>query len=105
MAAALTELSFAQSNLSLDLRTDGRSRLEYRPLQVSTGVTPQANGSALVKAAGGSTQVLAGVKLEVGSGADLSSGESQIVFSVEWCAVPTFSIFPSKAYGCRFLLS
>lgn len=104
--AALTELSYAQSSLSIDLRADGRARLDYRPFQVSTGVTPQANGSALVKAAGGATQILAGIKLEVCSGADLSAGESQIVFSVEWfvglclqCA-PTFSLSLFSGLSC-----
>lgn len=82
-STSIIEQSYAQSSLSLDIRPDGRARLVYRPLSIATGITPQANGSAQVSASNGNTHVLAGVKLEVCSAAELAGAEGQIVFSVE----------------------
>ena len=46
-------------------RIDGRKLSEFRNVQVEIGVSPNAEGSARVKI--GSTEVLAGVKLELGT--------------------------------------
>ncbi len=46
-------------------RIDGRKFDEYREIQIKTGVIPRAEGSALVKI--GNTQVLVGVKMQVGA--------------------------------------
>ena len=45
-------------------RLDGRPLLSSRPIEVSYGDAPQANGSARV-VLGGGTEVLGGVQLEV----------------------------------------
>lgn len=45
-------------------RSDGRGLLEPRDIGVEYGVAPAANGSARVRIGG--TEVVAGVKLEVG---------------------------------------
>ena len=45
-------------------RLDGRSLLSPRPLSISYGDAPQANGSATVIIDGG-TEVIAGIRLEV----------------------------------------
>ncbi|KAI0052172.1 ribosomal protein S5 domain 2-like protein [Auriscalpium vulgare] len=65
-----------QSNSSL--RGDGRSLQEYRTISLETGVAPLANGSARLNIgkndaeAGGGTEILAAVKLEV---EDIEHGE------------------------------
>ncbi len=46
-------------------RIDGRDFDEFRPIEVRTGVISKANGSALVRL--GNTQLVVGVKLEVGT--------------------------------------
>ena len=46
-------------------RIDGREPLEYRRITVKTGVVEKADGSAIVSL--GSTKILTGVKVEVGS--------------------------------------
>ena len=45
------------------IRTDGRKEDEFRKIEIQKGVIEKAEGSALVKL--GSTQVMAGVKMEV----------------------------------------
>jgi len=46
-------------------RLDGRSLLAPRSIQISYGDAPQASGSARV-VLGGGTEVIAGIRLEVG---------------------------------------
>jgi exosome complex component RRP42 len=46
-------------------RLDDRGLLDYRELKIKTGVVEKANGSALVSL--GNTQVMVGVKVEVGT--------------------------------------
>ncbi len=50
--------------LKKNLRYDGRKKDEYRKIEVQTGITKTAEGSARVKL--GNTEVIAGVKFEVG---------------------------------------
>jgi len=50
--------------LTKGVRYDGRKLLEYRPITVEYGVSASAEGSARVRIGG--TEVLAGVKLDVG---------------------------------------
>lgn len=54
----LTEL------LSKEKRLDDRGLLDYRPITIETGIIEKANGSARVCV--GNTQVIAGVKVEIG---------------------------------------
>ncbi|MEM3154352.1 MAG: exosome complex protein Rrp42 [Candidatus Woesearchaeota archaeon] len=51
--------------LQKNVRFDGRKNLEYRPITVEYGVSASAEGSARVKIGG--TEVIAGVKLEIGT--------------------------------------
>jgi exosome complex component RRP42 len=55
---------FIYKLLSEGKRIDGRAFDEYRPIKIETGVISKAEGSARVKI--GNTQVLAGVKMDVG---------------------------------------
>ncbi len=45
-------------------RVDGRNFDEYRKIEIETGVVSKAEGSARVKI--GNTQVMAGIKMDVG---------------------------------------
>ena len=51
--------------LTKDKREDGRKLFEYRDVVIETGAIERANGSARVKI--GNTEVLVGVKLDVGT--------------------------------------
>ena len=108
------EKSYIQSSLLSDppLRLDGRSLVDYRPVALETGVVPLANGSAKVcigrpgrggyvqeaGGAGGGTEVVVGVKLEV-AGTD-EQGDSEggkIACTVSWWA-------PHPSLSTRFSL-
>jgi exosome complex component RRP42 len=50
--------------LKKGIRLDGRKKDEFRPMEIKIGVVSTAEGSAMVRC--GDTQVVAGIKLEVG---------------------------------------
>lgn len=90
-----SESSYIVSSLSLPvpIRTDGRALLDYRSFSLSTGVAPQANGSARVLLGGpGGTEIVTAIRLEVserpiGLGKEEGSsvgGRPDVVCSVEW---------------------
>jgi len=56
--------SFLNSLLAKGLREDGRDLFQYRPVEIEVNPISRANGSARVKL--GKTEVLVGVKLDVG---------------------------------------
>ncbi|KAL0479512.1 exosome complex protein RRP42 [Acrasis kona] len=60
-----SEKQFLIDGIKQNMRTDGRSRLDYRAFTVETGLVAQTNGSARVKLAN-NTDVLVGVKVEIG---------------------------------------
>ncbi len=59
-------------------RIDGRDPLSFRPITVKTGVVEKADGSAIVSL--GSTKILTGIKVEVGT--PYSDRPSEGVFTV-----------------------
>lgn len=59
------EVEWITSGINFNCRNDGRKRDEYRPLEVQLGVLAQATGSARVRL--GETDVIVGVKAEIGS--------------------------------------
>lgn len=69
------------------VRADGRGLEDFRELKIITDYLPKANGSALVKL--GDTQVLVGVKLELGAPYPDAPEEGVLVVSAEF--VPTAS--------------
>jgi len=89
--ASKSEISYIQSSLLADepLRSDGRSLLDFRPIQLATGIVAQANGSARVNISG--TEIIAAAKLEV---EDVESEEGvdggRISCSVLWFVIPIF---------------
>jgi exosome complex component RRP42 len=68
-------------------RISGRKLDEFREIEITTNYIPNANGSAFVKL--GNTQVLVGIKLELGSPYPDTPDEGTMVVSAEF--VPTAS--------------
>lgn len=67
--------------LQNDLRVDGRKPLEYRDISIETGITRNAEGSARVKI--GETELLVGVKMEVGTPYPDTPNEGTIIVGAE----------------------
>ncbi len=67
-------------------RMDGRSLLDYRTFTVETGVVQQANGSARVRLGQRGTDVLVGVKVEIGSPDTEFPDQGKLQVHVEWFA-------------------
>ncbi|KAK4523516.1 hypothetical protein GAYE_PCTG69G1412 [Galdieria yellowstonensis] len=80
-AVSKAEKSYLLEAIALGTRVDGRSLLEYRPISVQVGVLPSASGSSRLRL--GETEVLVGVKVEVGDVAEASTENIQIHFTVE----------------------
>lgn len=87
---SLGEKNFIKGGIAQDLRTDGRKRLAYRPINVETGVIPQASGSARVTI--GATIVIASVKAELGKPhpSHPDKGKVSIFVDCSSTAEPTF---------------
>jgi len=77
-------------------RTDGRAFDEVRDIEVKTNVIDKAEGSAWVKY--GDTEVLVGVKMQVGTPFPDSAGEGVIITSLELnpIASPDFEAGPPR---------
>src|SRR3990167_7617811 len=70
------------SLLNADTRLDGRKLTEYRtPIEVEYGVVKTAEGSARVKI--GDTEVIAGVKMEVGEPYPDTPDEGTLIVGAE----------------------
>lgn len=85
MSISPSEVDFIIKGIDNDIRSDGRGRLDYRPLYLETGVLPHANGSARCQLGDG-TDVLVGVKAET-MNLDLTSTDQnlgRIEIDVEW---------------------
>ena len=81
--------------LNADTRLDGRKLTEYRkPIEVTYGVTGTAEGSASVKI--GETEVIVGVKMEVGEPYPDTPNEGTIIVGAELLPLsnPEFELGP-----------
>jgi exosome complex component RRP42 len=58
-----SELAYISAGVSANLRSDGRARLDYRPMTLQTDVVAHANGSARLKLE--QTDVLAAINLSM----------------------------------------
>ena len=65
MSSSAGERKFAVEGAIAGVRLDGRPCLEYRRLSVALGVLPQCHGSARATLAGGGSDILASVKVEI----------------------------------------
>lgn len=73
---------YIQSLLQKDLREDGRKTDQYRYIEVEYGVSAKsAEGSARVKI--GNTEVVAGIKMEVGEPFPDKPDQGTIIVNVE----------------------
>lgn len=80
--------------ISRGFHIDKRPLMNYRPIEIVYGVAPKAEGSALVKLGG--TQVLAGIKLEIGQPYPDTPNEGVIIVNAEYipAASPSFEPGP-----------
>lgn len=82
--------------LKKNLRFDGRQKEEYRTIEVETGISNSAEGSARVKM--GDTEVLAGVKFELGKPYPDKPNEGTMMVNAELLPMssPNFESGPPK---------
>ncbi|XP_029172770.1 exosome complex exonuclease RRP42-like [Nylanderia fulva] len=81
-------------NKMLDLRNDGRSRCQYRSLEIETRLMPHAHGSARLRL-GNITDVLVGVKLEIDTPYAEKPDEGKLDFFVD-CSANATPAFEGK---------
>ncbi len=77
---AVTE-DYIKDLLVRGTREDGRDPSEFRPINLATGIMPNAEGSAQVEL--GSTKVIAGVKIGVGEPMSDKPDEGNMITSAE----------------------
>lgn len=65
-----------------DFRADGRSRRDYRPMELETGLVSNASGSARLRLA--NTDILVGVKTEIDVPNPLTPEFGKLEFFVDW---------------------
>ncbi|KAI8991098.1 ribosomal protein S5 domain 2-type protein [Mycotypha africana] len=75
------EKSYIQQGVEQDCRADGRARLDYRHFVVESGILSQASGSARCRL--GDSDILVGVKVEIGEVDPLRPKQGRIVCNVE----------------------
>eukprot|EP00899_Mesostigma_viride_P024894 jgi/Mesvir1/558/Mv11409-RA.1 len=75
------EIAYMRDGISQNLRNDGRSREEFRQFVIDTGVVPQANGSSRIQLGG--TDIIAGVKAEIGNPSANAPGQGALFVAVE----------------------
>lgn len=76
------ERDYITQGVESDCRADGRSCLDYRHFVLETGVLSQTSGSARCRL--GDSDVLVGVKVEVGEIEYGQPNEGRVVCNVEW---------------------
>ncbi|KAI8092767.1 ribosomal protein S5 domain 2-type protein [Halteromyces radiatus] len=75
------EKSYIEQGIEQDCRADGRGRLEYRHIVLESGLLSQASGSARCRL--GDSDVLVGVKVEIGEVDQENPNVGRIVCNVE----------------------
>ncbi|KAJ4808746.1 Exosome complex component RRP42 [Rhynchospora pubera] len=87
------EKQFLRGGIEQNLRADGRTRNQFRPICVETGVIPQANGSARVRL--GATEVIASIKAELGKPSILHPDKGKVSIFVD-CSPTAAPIYEGK---------
>ncbi|KAJ1687630.1 hypothetical protein LUZ63_019020 [Rhynchospora breviuscula] len=87
------EKQFLRGGIEQNLRADGRTRNQFRPISVETGVIPQANGSARVRL--GATEVIASIKAELGKPSILHPDKGKVSIFVD-CSPTAAPIYEGK---------
>ncbi|EME32083.1 Exosome complex component RRP42 [Galdieria sulphuraria] len=80
-AVSKAEKAYLLDTIETGTRLDGRQLFEYRPISLQVGVLPSASGSSRLRL--GETEVLVGVKVEVGDVVESSNDNVQLLFTVE----------------------
>ncbi|GAA5804100.1 ribosomal protein S5 domain 2-type protein [Thamnidium elegans] len=75
------EKSYIEQGIQQDCRADGRGRLEYRHVVMESGLLSQASGSARCRL--GDSDVLVGVKVEIGEVEPNKPNQGRVVCNVE----------------------
>ncbi|KNC52398.1 exosome complex exonuclease RRP42 [Thecamonas trahens ATCC 50062] len=88
-----SEVAFLLQGVAHNLRSDGRSRTQLRPVVVETGLVSQANGSSRLRR--GNTDVLVGVKLSVGVPDLAAPNTGRVEVAVE-CAPSASPLFEGR---------
>ncbi|KAL0274938.1 UNVERIFIED_CONTAM: hypothetical protein PYX00_002954 [Menopon gallinae] len=81
------EKTFILHGVEVDFRYDGRSRSDYRPIELETDIVPHASGSARLRLA--NTDILVGVKVEIDQTSVERPDEGKIEFFVDCSANAT----------------
>lgn len=81
------EKVFILHGVEVNFRYDGRTRSEYRPLEIETDIVPHASGSARLRLA--NTDILVGVKAEIDVPSADHPNEGKIEFFVDCSANAT----------------
>nr|SVE85742.1 EOG090X0CWA [Daphnia pulicaria] len=81
------EKAFIHHGVQDDLRCDGRTRLDYRPIILETGLVSNASGSARLRLA--NSDILVGVKVELASPFPDKPKEGRLEFFVDCSANAT----------------
>ncbi|KAK3256590.1 hypothetical protein CYMTET_34279 [Cymbomonas tetramitiformis] len=84
---SVTERKFIQDGISQNIRNDGRQRNDYRGVSIDQGLIPQASGSARVRV--GRTDVLVGVKVEIGTPLPEHPRLGRVEFAVDFSTAAT----------------
>mmetsp|Transcript_25557 Transcript_25557/g.35262 ORF Transcript_25557/g.35262 Transcript_25557/m.35262 type:complete len:290 (+) Transcript_25557:239-1108(+) len=79
-----SEKTFIEDGISQNLRVDGRQREDFRTLRIEKGLIPQASGSSRLRLGG--TDVLVGVKVEIGAPAKEHPTWGRMHFTVDVAA-------------------
>ncbi|KAJ3704296.1 hypothetical protein LUZ61_008001 [Rhynchospora tenuis] len=87
------EKQFLSGGIEHNIRADGRTRHQFRPISVHTGVIPQANGSARVRL--GATEVIASIKAELGKPSLLHPDKGKVSIFVD-CSPTAAPIYEGK---------
>ncbi|CAK1601786.1 unnamed protein product [Parnassius mnemosyne] len=82
-----TEKIFILHGVQNDYRSDGRSNIDYRPMELETDVVSHASGSARLRLA--NTDILVGVKTEIDVPKPDNPGKGKIEFFVDCSANAT----------------
>lgn len=75
-----------------DFRSDGRTNIDYRPMELETDVVSHASGSARLRLA--NTDILVGVKTEIDVPKPGKPNMGKIEFFVDWWDI---LFFPAKS--------
>ncbi|GAX79785.1 hypothetical protein CEUSTIGMA_g7225.t1 [Chlamydomonas eustigma] len=96
-----SERDYCSRCIELGMRLDGRANDDYRPVEVQLGIIAQANGSSRLRL--GLTDVIAGVKVEVGrpDSGHPDVGRVHVTVECSSCASPDYEGRGGESWGSQ----